>query len=277
MGRKSVFHKVWLYGLILLVCSFCLFPFFWSLSTSFKTMAETHALPPTFIPKQPTFMPYIELFQAKIFARWLLNSFIVALSTTILSIFAAVFAGYAAARFNFPGRLSFLFLILMTYMFPGTLVLVPLYLIFLKLRLVDTYLALILAFTSFALPFCVWMLKGFFDFIPSDLEDAAMIDGCTRIGAFMRVILPLAIPGVIATAIFAFLTAWNEFLFAFVLTNTESMRTAPVGLYMLIGEYLTVWNQFMAASVVITLPVIALFIFLQRYLVQGLTAGAVKG
>ena len=167
--------------------------------------------------------------------------------------------------------------ILMTQMFPGILLVIPYFSLMGAAGLLNTYPALVIAYTSFSLPFCTWMLKGFFDSIPPELDEAAMIDGCSRTSAFLRVILPLSAPGLVATAIFSFLVAWNEFLFAVVLTSTPGMYLVTVGIASNIGQFRIQWNDLMAASVLATLPTIILYAFLERYLVQGLTAGAVKG
>lgn len=222
---------------------------------------------------------FVSLFKEQPFARWLLNSVIVSGVTTLLGVFLACTAGYAFSRFRFPGRRSLLMLFLVSQMFPGTLIMIPLFIIIVQwLNLGSTYTSLVLVYSVTAIPFCVWMLKGYFDTIPKELEESALIDGASQATIFYRIILPLAKPAVAITALFAFMTAWNEFIAAATFMNREVMYTAPVGLRFFVGAYQTPqWGSFAAGSIIAAIPVMALFLFLQKYLVSGLTAGAVKG
>ena len=253
------------------------FPFAWMLLSSFKPMKEMFIVPVRWIPENPTFVNYVDLWGKMRFGTFLVNSFIVASSTMAIGILIAILAGFACSRFNFYGRMLFMLFLLVTQMLPMVLIVIPLYMIMASLRILDTYLALIIAYTSFSVPFSTWMMKGYFDSIPIELEEAAMVDGCTRVGALFRVVLPVIAPAVAATGAYSFIRAWNEFLFALTLTSSISMRTLPVGLQMFIGEFSTEWGLLMAGGIVATLPVVILFSFLQKYIVQGLTAGAVKG
>lgn len=218
------------------------------------------------------------LFADQPFARWLLNSVIVAGSTTILGVFLACTAAYAFSRFRFPGRRAGLMAFLVSQMFPGTLMLIPLYIIIVKvLGLGSTYTGVILLYTVTSIPFCVWMMKGYFDTIPKELEESALIDGASQATIFFRIILPLAKPAVAVTALFSFMTGWNEFIQAATFMNREDMYTGPVGLRFFVGGFTQQWGYFAAGSIIAAIPVMALFLFLQKYLVSGLTAGAVKG
>jgi arabinogalactan oligomer/maltooligosaccharide transport system permease protein len=218
------------------------------------------------------------LFADQPFARWMLNSVLVSVLTTILGVFLACTAAYAFSRFRFPGRRAGLMAFLVSQMFPGTLMLIPLYIIVVKwLGLGSTYTGLVLLYTVTAIPFCVWMMKGYFDTIPKELEESALIDGASQATIFFRIVLPLAKPAVAVTALFSFMTAWNEFIQAATFMDREDMYTGPVGLRFFVGGFTQQWGYFAAGSIVAAIPVMALFLFLQKYLVSGLTAGAVKG
>ncbi len=230
-------------------------------------------------PKTVTVSNFVSVFRDQPFARWVLNSIIVAASTTLAGVFLACTAAYAFSRFKFPGQRAGLMSFLVSQMFPGTLMLIPLYIIIVQwLGLGSTWIGLILVYATIAIPFCVWMLKGYFDTIPRELEESALMDGASTTTIFRRIILPLAKPAVAVTALFSFMTAWNEFVLALVFLDREDMYTAPVGLRFFVGGYAEQeWGYFAAGSIVAALPVVFLFMFLQKYLISGLTAGAVKG
>jgi arabinogalactan oligomer/maltooligosaccharide transport system permease protein len=218
------------------------------------------------------------LFADQPFARWLLNSVIVSLLTTLVGVMLASTAAYAFSRFRFPGRRTGLMMFLVAQMFPGTLMMIPLYIIIVQwLGLGSRYMALVLMYSVTAIPFCVWMMKGYFDTIPKELEESALIDGASQATIFFRIVLPLAKPAVAVTALFSFMTAWNEFIQAATFMNDEAMYTAPVGLRFFVSGFSEKWGYFAAGSIVAAVPVALLFLFLQKYLVSGLTAGAVKG
>ena len=221
---------------------------------------------------------FVSVMTQQPFARWLLNSVIVASLTTVLGVFLACTAAYAFSRFRFPGRRAGLMSFLVSQMFPGTLMLIPLYIILVKwLGLGSTRTGLVLVYATISIPFCVWMLKGYFDTIPKELEESALIDGASTSTIFFRIILPLAKPAVAVTALFSFMTGWNEFILAATFMDKEVMYTAPVGLRFFVGGFSQQWGYFAAGSIIVSIPVVALFMYLQRYLVSGLTAGAVKG
>jgi len=212
------------------------------------------------------------------FLQWILNSAIVAAATTVVGVFLACTAAYAFSRFSFPGRRAGMMAFLVSQMFPGTLLLVPLYIIVVGwLGLGNSYLGLILVYAVTAIPFCVWMLKGYFDTIPIEIEESAIMDGASRQTIFFRIILPLAKPAVAVTALFSFMTGWNEFILAATFLEEEVKYTAPVGLKFFVGGFSSLWGYFAAGSIIVSVPVVALFLFLQKYLVSGLTAGGVKG
>ncbi len=230
-------------------------------------------------PAEVSFSNFVALFRDQPFGRWLLNSMLVSAATTVVGVFLACTAGYAFSRFQFPGRRVGLMAFLVSQMFPGVLTLVPLYIIIVKwLGLGSNYIGLILVYSTTAIPFCVWMLKGYFDTIPKELEESALMDGASTTTIFFRIILPLAKPAVAVTALFSFMTAWNEFILALTFLDQEKMYTAPVGLRFFVGGFAEQqWGYFAAGSIVAAIPIVILFLYLQKYLVSGLTAGAVKG
>jgi arabinogalactan oligomer/maltooligosaccharide transport system permease protein len=212
------------------------------------------------------------------FARWILNSAVIAVATTVVGVFLACTAAYAFSRFKFPGRRAGMMSFLVSQMFPGVLTLIPIYIIIVQwLGLGSTRLGLIIVYATTSVPFSVWMLKGYFDTIPKELEEAAIIEGAGPGMIFWRIVLPLAMPAIAITALFSFMTAWNEFILAATFMDQEAMYTAPVGLRFFVGGFQQQWGYFAAGSIIVSLPVVGLFLYLQKYLVGGLTAGSVKG
>ena len=211
------------------------------------------------------------------FWTWMRNSLIVSLGTTLLGLVVAVPAGYAFSRYKFTGRDVSMFAFLLVQMFPGIIILVPYFLVMKTLGLLNSHLGLILAYCVTALPLCVWMLKGFFDTVPRELEEAALLDGCNQLQVFTKVVLPLSLPAVAVTALFSFLAAWNEFLLALTFNTSNDMYTLPVGLASMISSTGQAWGDFAAASLLVSLPVALLFLFFQKFLIEGLSAGGVKG
>ncbi|WP_173317741.1 carbohydrate ABC transporter permease [Streptomyces fulvorobeus] len=263
-----------------LLTVFVVLPVFVMVSSSLKPLQDVSGKF-QWIPSGLTIRPYFDIWETVPLADYFLNSLIVAGSATVLSVVIAVFAAYAVSRYEFRGKRVFTVTVLSTQMFPGILFLLPLFLIYVNIgnatgiALFGSRAGLILTYLTFSLPFSIWMLIGYFDSVPRDLDEAAKVDGCGPLGALFRVIVPAAIPGIVAVAVYAFMTAWGEVLFASVMTN-ESTRTLAVGLQGYSTQNDVYWNQIMAASLVVSVPVVAGFLLLQRYLVTGLTAGAVK-
>ncbi|HYR40089.1 MAG TPA: carbohydrate ABC transporter permease [Methylomirabilota bacterium] len=258
---------------------FALLPFVWVFLASFKTRAELYATPIVYLPASLSVANYVEAWTSKLtpFSRFFANSLWVSSVTMVATTLVSILAGYALARFRFAGRQTFLLIFLATQMFPAVLLIAPLLSQWYALGLIDTYQALIYSNFSFTVPFTVWMLVGYFESIPLELEESAMLDGCNRFGALCRVVLPLAAPGVAATAIFAFVASWSELLFAITFTSQTEMRTLSAGLLFMVGQYEIQWGQLSAGVIISTVPVAILFTYLQRHLIQGLSAGAVKG
>jgi arabinogalactan oligomer / maltooligosaccharide transport system permease protein len=221
---------------------------------------------------------FTSVFSDQPFARWILNSFVVSLATMVVGVALACTAAYAFSRFRFPGQRAGMMAFLVSQMFPGTLMLIPLYIIIVQwLGLGSTRTGLVIVYATTSVPFSVWMLKGYFDTIPRELEEAALIEGASAGKIFWRIIMPLAKPAIAITALFSFMTAWNEFILAATLMDKEGMYTAPVGLRFFVGGFSQQWGYFAAGSIIVSVPVVALFLQLQKYLVSGLTAGSVKG
>ncbi|MFF0410393.1 carbohydrate ABC transporter permease [Kitasatospora sp. NPDC004745] len=279
IGASASFR--WLRRILLTVLAvFAATPVLVMLSSSLKPLRDVQG-PFRWIPSTVTLRPYLDIWHTVPLGRYLVNSLIVAAGSTVCSVLVAILAGYAVSRYRFRGRRLFTVTVLSTQMFPGILFLLPLFLIFVNvgnatgLPLYGSRGGLILTYLTFSLPFSIWMLVGYFDSIPRDLDEAALVDGCGPVRALVRIIVPAARPGIVAVAVYAFMTAWGEVLFASVLTD-DSTRTLAVGLqgYATLSD--VYWNQVMAASLVVSVPVVAGFLLLQRFLVAGLTAGAVK-
>jgi len=253
-----------------------LFPFYWLLVSSLKTQDQLFQIPPLWIPTAPTFDNFVRLFQGR-FPAWFQNSAVVASATTLLGLTLAALAAYSFSRFPFPGNRALSTIFLFIQLFPVAVVVIPLFILWTNLKLTNTYASLIVTYLVFGLPVSTWLLIGFFNAVPAELEEAAMIDGSSRLGALWRVTLPLALPGLAATAIYIFLLSWNEFFFALTFMNSTDMRTIPVGLSSFFAEHSVDWGLVMAGSVVASLPVVLLFGALSRYFIQGLTSGALKG
>ncbi|GIP31728.1 carbohydrate ABC transporter permease [Paenibacillus sp. J2TS4] len=277
-ARKNLLIKRSItYVLLTLATVLLVFPFIWMISTSFKSSAEIFAEVPKWFPNEPTLENYRTLFQETGFMQYFKNSVIVAISTTIVTLFIAIFFSYGLSRFKFRGRMLFLNSLLVSQMFPLVLLIIPIFAIFIKLDLIDSYLSLIIAYCTFAIPFATLMMKSYFDGIPKDMEEAAFIDGCTPVSAIFRVVIPLAAPGIAAVGLFSFILSWQEFIFALTLTSSDTMRTLPVGISLMVGNREVLWGQLMAASAMVTTPVVIVFIYFQKYLISGMTMGGVKG
>jgi multiple sugar transport system permease protein len=273
----DVISVVWLVVLL----AFAVIPMLWMLSTSLKGQFAALSQPPEWIPSHPTLEQYQTLLSptgtiGPVFLRYFLNSMIVSLSTTVLGVLIAIPAAYAFSRFQFPGRDILFFAVLVRNMFPVVVFLIPLFILMRTLHLVNTHWSLILTYMTFGLPLSIWLLKGFYDNIPEELERAARIDGASRFKAFWLIIMPLSSPGIIATAIYAFIGAWNEYVYALTFLNSENLLTLPVGLQHFFTEFATNWPGLMAAAFIMSVPVVLMFMLLQKQFVQALTEGAVK-
>jgi multiple sugar transport system permease protein len=260
---------------------FSILPMTWMLLTSVKTQFAALQYPPEWWPKNPTLDNYVSLLSPSNpvgaeFLRYLFNSVWVSTATTVLGVAVAVPAAYAFSRFRFPGRELLFYSVLLRNMFPAVVFLMPLFVMMRWLRLVNTEASLILTYLTFGLPLSIWLLKGFFDNIPIELERAARIDGASRFQAFMRIVMPLSSPGIIATAIYSFIIAWNEYVYALTFLNDKDKLTLPVGLQRFFTEFTTNWPGLMAASFIMSVPVVVMFLVLQKYFVRALTEGAVK-
>lgn len=256
-------------------------PMAWMLLTSVKSQFAAQQYPPEWIPRSPTLNEYARLLSpanevGRDFLGYLANSLWVSFATTILGVIVAVPAAYAFSRFRFPGRNLLFYAVLVRNMFPAVVFLMPLFIMMRWLGLVNTQWSLILTYLTFGLPLSIWLLKGFYDNIPVQLEQAARIDGASRFKAFVLIVMPLSSPGIIATAIYSFIAAWNEYVYALTFLNDKAKLTLPVGLQKFFTEYATNWPGLMAASFIMSVPVVVLFLVLQKYFVRALTEGAVK-
>lgn len=264
------------YALLAVVLTVVLFPIYWMLITAVKTESEITRRIPTFIPEHPTLNNAMDLFVRSPVPQQMLNSLMVAAGVTIVALVISSMGSYSVSRLRYPGRDFLAASVFFTYLVPGSLMLIPLYTLFAQLGLLNSLFGVGLAYMSFAVPFSTWMLKGYFGNIPKDLEEAALVDGCNRLRALAQVILPLAAPGMVASAIFCFTLSWNEFMTAFVFINKKELLTFPVGLAGLIYGDRFLWGQIMTGATLMSAPVLILYFFAQKYIVSGLTAGAVK-
>jgi multiple sugar transport system permease protein len=257
---------------------FVLAPLYWMTVTAFKSdtqiVMRTNELWPT---PWSTEQFTTNLFSGRAFGTWYVNTVLVATASTVIALICAALAGYALARLKFRGSESFTVTILLTYVMPGALLFIPLYQMMSGIQLNDSLWSLVITYPTFTLPFATWLLVGYFKSIPADLEESALVDGCTRFGAFVRIVLPLAKPGLLAVALFTLTNAWNEFLFAFVFITRDEYKTLPVGMQSMIFGDVVPQGQLAAASLLISVPVVLMYAFGQRFLIEGLTAGAVKG
>jgi multiple sugar transport system permease protein len=263
--------------LILPFLFFVLFPFYWIIITSFKTDLQIQQFQSIFWPNPWTLGQYSELLFKTAYLTWFKNTVFVAITSTVVAVGLASLAGYALARLKFRGASTITTALLITYLLPGALLFIPLYRTLTTLGIINTHMALIVTYPTFLMPFATWVMLGYYRSIPEDLEDAAMIDGATRLGAFLRITLPLAAPALLSVTLFAFTNAWNEFLFAFVFITSENLKTLPIGLQLLVFGDILPWGMLMGAALLMAIPVMVVYIYAQKFLVEGLTAGSVKG
>jgi ABC-type glycerol-3-phosphate transport system permease component len=274
---RWMLRRGWLYVCALAVTAFALFPIYYVVITSLKPRSEIYTRTPDLWPSDPQWDQYTRVLGEGHVGRALLNSLIVAGVTTVICVVVAGMAAYALARLQIPFKRTLLMLILTTQMFPLVVLIIPLFVLMRNADLIGTYQGLVVAYLAFTVPLAIWIMRGFIVTIPEELEHAAMIDGATRVGAMFRVILPIAGPGLVATATLSFIAAWNEFMLALTFMNEEDRKTLPLVLQSFVGRGDTDWGAVMATSVIYTLPVVIFFLLLRRRLMLGMTAGAVKG
>ncbi|MBZ9937239.1 carbohydrate ABC transporter permease [Mesorhizobium sp. BR1-1-16] len=276
MKKPGLSWPIILIGSIL-VLVVCMFPFVWMGLSSIKTLKELYSVPPIWWPAVPTFDNYYKvLFESNI-PRYFLNSVIISVGSTGLALILAIFASYGFARFDFKGKPYLQAFILVGQLLPTAAIIVPLFITLRVLGLVNTYWGLILVYMIVTLPLSVWMLTSYFRAVPVEVEEAAILDGASRLGVLFRITLPLSLPGLVAVIVYAFVTTWNEFIFALCFATDSSVKTLPIGLAEFSTEFNTDWGAVMAASVVMTVPIALLFLVFQKMFVGGLTAGATKG
>ncbi len=276
-GWRGRGARRWAWLVVAVLGGFGLLPVYWLLVTSLKPANETFAYPPTILPREITFDAYAQLLDSPELLRALVNSVIVSVATAVLSVIVASYMAFAFAKYRFRGRRSLMSFVLSSQLFPQSLLLITLYAVFAATGLLNTYLVVILSFTTFTLPLCVWMLKGFFDTIDDSLIEAAKVDRASRMRIIHSIVLPISAPGLVAAGLFAFIRGWNDLIFALTLTGPERQTLPPGLVNAFIGEAAVQWAPLMAASLVTSLPVVIAFIALQRHLVGGISAGAVKG
>ena len=272
-GRRAFLHLL-IYTLLVLAIVVMCFPLAWMLTVSVRPNVEVMTIPPTWIPKVFSLEAYSKIFQNPRYLTVFINTCLVSIIVTALSLTLGAMAAYALARFKFVGHRPVLMFLITTQMFPLVLLCIPYFRVFITLGLYDTLLSLIIVYLTFTLPFCILMLRSYFLNIPKDMEEAAMVDGCSRLGAIFRILIPISYPAFIGAGLYSFLLAWNEFLFAVVLIESWGNRVLTMAIYSLMAEFVTDWNTMMAFSVLASFPLVAAFIFLQKYMVQGMTAGA---
>jgi multiple sugar transport system permease protein len=263
--------------LLAIMLVWTLVPFYWMVATSLKKDREIYGFEATLIPREPTLAAYRRLFAQTPFLKYVRNSSIIAVSTTLASLVFGCLGAYAIARLRFPGRGFIARGLVVTYLVPPSLLFIPLFAVMSTLRLTDTHEGLILAYLGFTVPFCTWLLIGYFRSVPVELEEAALVDGCTRMGTLVRIILPMSLPALAVVAFFSFTQSWNEFLYAQVFVNSVEVRTITTGLTLFIIEDVFFWGPMMGAAFLSTIPPVALYLVFQRWVVKGLTLGGVKG
>ena len=278
MKRKAVHNigQIIFYLFVILFVGIIILPFLWQFLTSIKPLSEISAIPAKWIPSEINIQYYFNIFQKHPFFRYLINSFIVALCTTILGLLVGASAAYALARLRFRGKKPLLMAILSISMFPAIATLSPIYLLERQFGLLNTYPGLIIPYITFALPMAIWLLTNFFAQLPKGYEEAAKIGGCSRAGIFFRIMLPLIKPAIFSVALIVFINAWNEYIYALTFMTNDLMRTVPVGIAMLPSNYELPWGDIAAASIVVTVPLIILVLIFQKKIIAGLTTGGIK-
>ena len=264
-------------GVLVLMLLWTAMPFYWMIATSLKHDKEIYGYEATLIPERPTLANYATVFRETPYMLYLRNSVAVAVGSTVLSMIIAVLGAYAIARLDFPGRALLARGLVFTYLVPTSLLFIPMFAMMSMLRLTDSLYGLTIAYLGFDVPFCTWLLMGYFKSVPVELEEAARVDGCNRVSALVRVVLPMSLPALVVVTFFSFTHAWNEFLYAHVFTSTTSARTVTTGLVNFMSQDVFFWGPLMASTVMSALPPVLMFLVFQRWVVKGLTLGGVKG
>lgn len=279
ISRKKILfcQKLFIYFSLFLLSVFAFFPILWMVLTSIKIPSEMYKTPPQLVPSSVTLQNYLYVFKDNRMMRYILNTFFVSTMSTLIAIFFGSMSGYVFARYSFKIKKPLFFFVFASMLIPMTVLIVPLYITFLNMGLVDSYQGLILAYLIRTLPVAVWLFHGFFLRIPMELEEAAMVDGCTRVKAIIKILVPILMPGIIAVSVYVFLVSWKMYLFPLVLTTASNVRPLSVGLVFYIGETNVLWGQLMAASTLVSLPPTILFLIFQKRLTAGLAEGAIKG
>lgn len=275
-GKQKWYVKVIIIVLLLLGAVFAGFPVLWMLLNSFKPNSEIFAWPPVWISENFTLDAYHKLLTNKETIRFFVNSYVISAIVVVFTLAIGILAAYSFSRFDFPGKKLINTIVISVQAIPPVVLLIPYMSLIVKLKLYNTYWALILTYMVFTLPYAILMLTGYFNTLPKDLDEAVMIDGGSRFVALWKILVPAAVPGMISVGMYTFMQAWNEYLFALTLTKTNDMRTVPIGISLLMGQHAYEWNQMMAMSVLGSVPVLILFLFFQRYFIAGMTAGSVK-
>jgi len=275
--RSLILQKALSYATLTVFAVIAIFPIWQVVNISLRPGNQLLSTTLEILPSGATFENFVMLFTERDFLRWMWNSAVISFAVTVTGVIFAAMAGYGFSRFHFYGKRFGLLTLLTSQMFPVTMLLLPMYIMLINLGLINTYLGIIIVYSATALPFCVWTMKGYYDTIPTSLEEAARIDGCTLYGAFYRIILPLAAPALVITALFSFMTAWSEYLVASQILQDTQLWTLPLGLKSFEATMSTEWGMYGAASIIVMIPVVIMFLALSRWLVSGLTLGSVKG
>lgn len=274
--QKRLFMKIGVLISLSFGAIFAGFPIFWMFLNSFKPNSEIFAFPPKIISENFSLAGYYEIFSDPEKIRFFINSYVVSISVTLLTLLVAIQTAYAFSRFNFPGKSTFNVVILSLQAVPPITLMIPYFGLMVTLKLYNTYQGLILTYMVFTLPYAIIMLTGYFNTIPRELDEAVKLDGGGSLATLWRILVPVSIPGIVSVGIYTFMISWNEYLFALTLTRTQEMRTVPIGIQLLMGQHSYEWNEMMAMSILGSLPVLVLFLFFQRFFMGGLTSGAVK-
>ena len=276
MIKENIKIRFLVYIGLLVGLVFTLFPVFWIFISSVKTNTEVFAYPPSFIPENFTLSAYINIFNDEDKLRFFFNSYFIAIIVTILTLLISILSGYSFSRFDFKLKRILNLSIISTQTIPPITLLIPYFGIVVTFKIFDTYLALILTYLVFTIPYATLMMTSYFNTLPKELDDAVLMDGGSNFTALCRVIIPISLPGIVATCVYTFLLCWNEFLFALTLTKSYEMRTVPIGIQLLMGQHAYEWNEMMAMSIIGTVPILFLYLFAQKYFLAGLTSGSVK-